>query len=77
MKYVVSVHEVTDVDNMLIGYEVDCIDELGVVVRHSEVYDNLQEAINAFAELQYRWWNELNVPANQGDAWTLKIDLSI
>lgn len=76
-RYEVTISECVK-DGVLEGYFVECIDrDTYEVVRHSEMFDNIGDAVEAFAELQRKWYDDLNVAPNNLDAWHLKIDITL
>ena len=79
-KFDVMLSEVVREDDN--GYYVVSLDQLDpetgevLLKKESEDYDNLGDAMDAFAKLQYEWYWELNVSATT-DEWRVHCDLTL
>ena len=73
MKYEVKVEMLNDGT-----FRSVCLDRFtGEIVRESQLYYDLHEALTEFANDQYRWFEELNVPNNVRDVWHVSVDISL
>lgn len=56
--------------------ELDPLTEEVLTHRETDDFDNLGEAMEAFAKLQYEWYWELNISATT-DVWRVHMDVTL
>ena len=75
-KFEVTLREIV-VDDCSGYYVVNCVDlRTGVIVKSTDVFDNLHDALSEFADAQADWYEELGCNSTT-DEWHVVVDLTL